>query len=71
MKTDEDPSLYGRKLCNNKFTWCFHKPKQVYCIHHANLQGTYNKVLTLQKYIRNNSTKLQDTRGRLYQRRLA
>ena len=26
--------------CNNKFTWCFHKAKQVYCIHHANAQGT-------------------------------
>ena len=25
-------------LCNNKFTWCFHKAKQVYCIHHANVR---------------------------------
>ena len=23
------------------FTWCFHKAKQVYCIHHANVQETY------------------------------
>ena len=29
------------KLCNKKFTWCFHKAKQVYCIHHAKVQGTY------------------------------
>ena len=28
-------------LSNNKFTWCFHKAKQVYCIHHANVQETY------------------------------
>ena len=24
------PELTDRKLCNNKFTWCFHKAKQVY-----------------------------------------
>ena len=23
-----------------KFTWCFHKAKQIYCIHHANIQET-------------------------------
>ena len=23
------------------YTWCFHKVKQVYYIHHANVQGTY------------------------------
>ena len=23
---------YGSKLCNNKFTWCFHKAKQVCCL---------------------------------------
>ena len=28
------------KLCNNKFTWCFHKAKQLYCIHHVNIQET-------------------------------
>ena len=32
--------LIIRKLCNNKFTWCFHKDKQVYYVHHANVQGT-------------------------------
>ena len=32
--------LTDRKLCNNKFTWCFHKAKQVYYIHHTNVRGT-------------------------------
>ena len=36
---------YGSKALqynnNNKFTWCLHKAKQVYYIHHANVQGTY------------------------------
>ena len=31
-----------RKLSNNKFMWCFHKAKQVYYIHHANVQRTYD-----------------------------
>ena len=33
--------LTDQKLCNNKFTWCFHIAKQVYSIHHANVQETY------------------------------
>ena len=28
------------------FTWCFHKAKQVYCIHHANVQETYIFLFT-------------------------
>ena len=29
------------KLCDNKFTWCFQKAKQVYYVHRASVQGTY------------------------------
>ena len=35
--------LTDQKLCNNKFTWCFHKAKQVHCIHHGNVQETYER----------------------------
>ena len=43
ISTDEDPSLRIESfaIIINKFTWCFHKAKQVHCIHHANVQGTY------------------------------
>ena len=34
---------------NLLFTWCFHKAKQVYCIHHANIQETY---ILLQLFIK-------------------
>ena len=33
-------NLLSQFICDNKFTWCFHKAKQVYCIHHANVQET-------------------------------
>ena len=29
-----------RKFIIAKFSWCFHKAKQVYCLHHANVQET-------------------------------
>ena len=34
-----------------KFTWCFRKAKQVYCIHHANVQGTYKLLLIKTGYL--------------------
>ena len=34
-----------RKLCDDKFTWYLHKAEQVYCLHHANVQGTYSRIL--------------------------
>ena len=36
-------------LSTNKFTWCFHKAKQLYCIHHANV--TYLQLLLPRLYI--------------------
>ena len=39
ISTDEDPSLTDRKLCNNKFTCCFHKAILV-LYSHANAQRT-------------------------------
>ena len=49
LKVDEDirrrSKLTDRKLCNNKFTWSFHKAKQVYRIHNANVQETYVHIV--------------------------
>ena len=36
-------------LCNNKFTWRFHKAEQLYCIHHANVM--YLQLLLPRLYI--------------------
>ena len=44
--------LTDRKLCNNKFTWCFHKAKQVYCIHHANVQETYKSSNSQKNFLK-------------------
>ena len=41
FNTNEDPSFMDPKLCNSKFTCCFHKAEQVYFIDHANVQGSY------------------------------
>jgi hypothetical protein len=36
--------LTDRKLCSNKFTWCFHKPNYYMFYRHANIQRTYIPV---------------------------
>ena len=43
ISIDEDPSLRIESFpIINLRAWCFHKVKQVYYIHHANAQETYN-----------------------------
>jgi hypothetical protein len=36
--------LTDRKLCSNKFTWCFHKQNYYMFYHHANIQRTYYRI---------------------------
>ena len=38
--------IYWKHHVNLLFTWCFHKAKQVYSIHHANVQETYFSFLS-------------------------
>ena len=47
MKT----GLTDRKLCSNKFTWCFHKQLNYYIFYrHANIQRTYYYIINRQYY---------------------
>jgi hypothetical protein len=34
-----------RKLCSNKFTWCFHKQNYYMFYRHANVQRTYFSIV--------------------------
>ena len=40
ISTDEDPD---RKLCSNKFTWCFHK--QDYYLFYRAMQTAYKELI--------------------------
>ena len=48
ISTDEDFGLTDRKLCSNKFTWCFHKQKVLYVLSPCNpTKNQFQQSVTL------------------------